>query len=65
MRVNEVICRCSTDQKVLIRYDDYHICGRVYDILDTEEYMENRIGDMLITRISCIDSELYIRAVKA
>lgn len=65
MRVNEVICRCTSDQKVLIRYDVYHICGRVHDIIDTVEYRENRIGEMLITRISCVDSELYIKAVKA
>lgn len=65
MRVNEVISRCRTDQKVLISYDNYNICGRVYDILDTQEFKENRIGDMLITHISCVDSELYIRVVKA
>lgn len=70
MRVNEVICRCRTDQPIVICYDvGYHICGTVYDIIDTEEYKENRIGDMLVMRIgtyvrndeSC--RELYIKAV--
>lgn len=51
MRVNEVISRCRTDQKVLIYYDEYHIYGRIYDIIDTQEYRENRIGDWLVTDI--------------
>ena len=63
MRVNEVISRCRTDQKVLIHYDTYHICGRVYDIFDTEEYKENRIGDMLVMQIVSDESELYLKAV--
>lgn len=69
MRVNEVISRCRTDQNVLICYDDYHIYGFVYDIVNNREYKENRIGDMLVTRIG-IDSyrgstALYLKAVKA
>ena len=68
MRVNEVISRCRTDQNVLICYDDYHIYGFVYDIVNNREYKENRIGDMLVTRIG-IDSyrgstALYLKAVK-
>lgn len=62
MRVNEVISRCRTDQNVLIRYDDYHIYGRIYDIIDTEEYRENRIGDMIVTNIFAHENELQIRA---
>lgn len=64
MRVNEVISRCRTDQKVLIYYDEYHIYGRIYDIIDTEEYRENRIGDMIVTNISCNNSDLWLKAVK-
>lgn len=63
MRVNEVISRCRTDQKVLISYDNYHIYGRVYDILGTQEFKENRIGDMLVMQIANNDNELYIKAV--
>lgn len=63
MRVNEVISRCSTDQKVLIYYDEYHIYGRIYDIIDNEEYRENRIGDMLVMKILCNENELYMKAV--
>lgn len=63
MRVNEVISRCRTDQKVLISYDKYHIYGRVYDIFDTQEFKENRIGDMLVMQISSNENELYIKAV--
>lgn len=63
MRVNEVISRCRTDQKVLIYYDEYHIYGIIYDIIDSEEYRENRIGDLLVTQIASNDNELYIKAV--
>lgn len=62
MRVNEVISRCRTGQKVLIYYDEYNIYGRIYDIIDTEEYRENRIGDMLVTKIFAHENELQIRA---
>lgn len=62
MRVNEVISRCRTDQEVLIYYDEYHIYGRIYDIIDTEEYRENRIGDMIVTKIFAHKNELQIRA---
>lgn len=63
MRVNEVIRRCRTDQNVLISYDNYHICGRVYDIFGTQEFKENRIGDMLVMQIASNENELYIKAV--
>lgn len=63
MRVNEVISRCRTDQKVLIYYDEYHIYGRIYDIIDTEEYRENRIGDMIVTKIYTFKSDLVLKAV--
>lgn len=62
MRVNEIISRCRTDQKCLIYYDEYHIYGRIYDIIDTEEYRENRIGDMLVTKIFAHENELQIMA---
>lgn len=69
MRVNELICRCRTDQYVDISYDYNYINGVVYDIIDSEEYRENRIGDMIVTNIGAIDafdtSTLYIKAVKA
>lgn len=61
MRVNEVISRSSTDQKVCIYYDEQHIYGRIYDIIDTEEYRENRIGDMIVTKIFANENELQIR----
>lgn len=68
MRVNEVISRCSTEQKVIICYDNYHIYGRVNDIIDTEEYRENRIGDMLVTKVGtkyygAETDLLYVKAV--
>lgn len=69
MRVNELICRCRTDQYVDICYDYNYINGVVYDIIDSEEYRENRIGDMIVTNIGAIDAynttTLYIKAVKA
>ncbi len=68
MRVNEVISRCSTEQKVIICYDNYHIYGIVNDIIDTEEYRENRIGDMLVTKVGtkhygAETDLLYVKAV--
>lgn len=51
-----------TDQKVLIKYDKYHICGRIYDIIDTQEYREKRIGDMIVTKIFAHENELKIKA---
>lgn len=63
MRVNEVISRCRTDQKVLIYYDNYYMCGRVYDISGTQEFRENRIGDMFVMKIASNENELYIKAV--
>lgn len=63
MRVNEVISRCRTDQKVLICYNEYHICGRIYDIIDTQEFKENRIGDMLVLDIGSNESELHLKAI--
>ena len=65
MRVNEVISRCRTDQKVLICYNEYHICGRIYDIIDTQEFKENRIGDMLVLHIGSNESELRLKAISA
>ena len=65
MRVNEVISRCRTDQEVLICYNEYHICGRIYDIIDTQEFKENRIGDMLVLHIGSNESELYLKAISA
>lgn len=62
MRVNEVISRCRTSQKVLIKYDNCHIYGKIYDIVDTQEYRENRIGDMIVTKIFAYENELQIRA---
>lgn len=63
MKVNEVISRCRTDQKVLISYDDYHIYGRVCDILGTQEFKENRIGDKVVMKIATNENELYMKAV--
>lgn len=65
MRVNEVISRCRTDQKVLICYNEYHIYGRIYDIIDTQEFKENRIGDMLVLHIGSNESELHLKAISA
>ena len=68
MRVNEVISRCRPDMKVLIRYEDYHIFGSVLLIRGFEEYKENRIGDMAVTKIDTVEydnhTELCIEAVK-
>lgn len=65
MRVSEVISRCRTDQKVLICYYEYHIYGRIYDIIDTQEFKENRIGDMLVLHIGSNESELQLKAISA
>lgn len=69
MRVNEVICRCRVDQYLSISYNYNYINGFMYDIIDSEEYRENRIGDMIVTNIGAIDAydttTLYIKAVKA
>lgn len=69
MRVNEVICRCRVDQYLSISYNYNYINGVVYDIIDSEEYRENRIEDMIVTNIGAIDvydtTTLYIKAVKA
>mgnify|MGYP006922306193 CR=1 FL=1 len=72
MRVNEVLTRCSTDQYVCIVYSSsngtYHIYGSVYDIIFTDEYRYNRIGDMFVTKIGAhheTRSDLYLKAIKA
>lgn len=65
MRVNEVISRCMTDQKVEIHYEGSYIIGMICDIIPTELYRENRIGDMLVTKINTYDNALYLKAVKA
>lgn len=69
MRVNEIVSRCRTDQKVAIHYEGRYIVGSVYEIIATKEYRNTRIGDMLVTRIG-IDSyrgstALYLKDVKA
>lgn len=65
MRVNEVISRCSTDQSAKIYYEGKFIEGNVYEIIATEEYRLNKIGDMLVTNINCYNSDLRLKAVKA
>lgn len=65
MRVNEVISRCRTDQSVIIHYDNRAIVGTVYEIIGVEEYRLNRVGDMIVTNISCNNSDLWLKAVKA
>lgn len=68
MRVNEIVSRCSTDQKVAIHYEGRYILGSVYEIIATEEYRNTRIGDMLVTRIGIASyrgsTALYLKAVK-
>lgn len=64
MRVNEVISRCSTDQSVIIHYDNRSIVGTVYEIIDVEEYRLNRVGDMIVTNIICNNSDLWLKVVK-
>ena len=65
MRVNEVISRCRTDQSIIIHYDNRSIVGSVYDIISTDEYRLNRVGDMIVTNISSNNSDLWLKAVKA
>lgn len=36
---------------------------RVNDILDTQEFKENRIGDMVVMQIASNENELYMKAV--
>lgn len=64
MRVNEVISRCRTDQSVIIHYDNRSIVGTVYEIIGVEEYILNRVGDMIVTNISSNKSDLWLKAVK-
>lgn len=65
MRVNEVISRCRTDQSIIIHYDNRSIVGSVYEIIDTEEYRLNRVGDMVVTKIISNNSDLWLKVVKA
>lgn len=65
MRVNEIISRCRTDQSIIIHYDNRSIVGSVYEIIDTEEYRLNRVGDMIVTKIISNKSDLWLKAVKA
>lgn len=65
MRVNEVISRCRTDQSIIIHYDNRSIVGCVYEIIDTEEYRLNRVGDMIVTNIISNNSDLWLKVVKA
>lgn len=64
MRVNELISRCRTDQSVIIHYDNRAIVGTVYEIISVEEYRLNSVGDMIVTNISCNNSDLWLKAVK-
>ena len=64
MRVNEVISRCRTDQSVIIHYDNRAIVGTVYEIISVEEYRLNRVGDMVVTKISSNNSDLFLKVVK-
>lgn len=64
MRVNEVISRCRTDQSVIIHYDNRAIVGTVYEIISVEEYRLNSVGDMIVTNITCNNSDLWLKAVK-
>lgn len=64
MRVNEVISRCMPDQSIYIHYDNRCIPGDVIDIIDTEEYRLNRVGDMLVTKIFTYKNALIVKAVK-
>lgn len=65
MRVNEVISRCRTDQSIIIHYDNRSIVGYVYDIISTDEYRLNRVGDMIVTKIISNNSDLWLKVVKA
>lgn len=64
MRVNEVISRCRTDQSIIIHYDNRSIVGYVYEIISTDEYRLNRVGDMIVTNISSNNSDLWLKVVK-
>lgn len=69
MRVNEVITICRTDQEACIHYDSSFIVGSVYSLINTNEYKNYRIGDMLVTKIGTTEylgrTILYVRGVKA
>ena len=65
MRVNEVISRCRSDQSVIIHYDNRSIVCTVYEIISVEEYRLNRVGDMIVTKIICNNSDLWLKAVRA
>lgn len=69
MRVNEIITRCRTDQETCIHYDSSVIVGSVYELINTKEYKNYRIGDMLVTTIGTTEylgrTILYVRGVKA
>ena len=69
MRVNEVISRCRTDQQACIHYESEVIVGPVYELINTEEYKNFIIGDMLVTTIGTTEylgrTILYVRAVKS
>ena len=54
-----------TDQSIIIHYDNRSIVGTVHDIISIEEYKVNRVGDMIVTNISCNNSDLWLKAVKA
>lgn len=63
MRVNEVISRCRTDQSIIIHYDNKSIVGTVHDIICIEEYILNRVGDMIVTKIISHNSDLWLKVV--
>lgn len=67
MRVNEVISRCRTDQPITIHYDYSRrtIAGSTYDIINSEEFRLNGIGDMIVTKIYTYKSDLVLKVVKA
>lgn len=69
MRVNEVIGRTRTDQEACIHYVSEVIVGSVYSLINTNEYKNYRIGDMVVTKIGTTEylgkTILYVRGVKA
>lgn len=69
MRVNEVIAITRTDQEACIHYGSEVIVGSVYELINTKEYKNYRIGDMFVTRIGTTEylgkTILYVRGVKA
>lgn len=69
MRVNEIISRCRTDQQACIHYESEVIVGTVYELINTEEYKNFKIGDMLVTTIGTTEYKgyniLYVRGVEA